>query len=250
MPLLALPLHLLVSVFLGTVLPHDLTCAPAELELAPNTRRSVSRGLVRGIARATSLSRVASHVHVLMCALEADRGSCEQMRAIALLGSPWNVHTNFWLCFLVCTQALLSLASYGLPAASRTACFAVIATSQRHFRERGKLPWPRHCHDRGQPRRARWQSTSPMTDLVLYVLQTLSMFRNSMPRDPDSIMLQSTPHSHLPCAGSGILPVSKWLYYQHPGTPSISRDMTRYISNVLRPALSMATAAAPSNGQA
>ena len=34
------------------------------------------------------LSRVASHVHVLMCALAADRGSCEQMRAIALLGSP------------------------------------------------------------------------------------------------------------------------------------------------------------------
>ena len=117
-------------------------------------------------------------------------------------------------------------------------------------RERGTPPWPRHCHDRGQPRRARWQSTRPMTDLVLYVLQTLSMFRNSMPRDPDSIMLQSTPHSHLPCAGSGILPVSKWLYYQHPGTPSISRDMTRYISNVLHPALSMATAAAPSNGQA
>ena len=119
-------------------------------------------------------------------------------------------------------------------------------TSERE----GKLPWPRHCHDRGQPRRARWQSTSPMTDLVLYVLQTLSMFRNSMPRDPDSIMLQSTLHSHLPYAGSGILHVSKWLYYQHPGTASISHDMTRHISNVLSPALSMATAAAPSNGQA
>ena len=119
MPLLALPLHLLVSVFLGTVLPHDLTCAPAELELAPNTRRSVSRGLVRGIARATSLSRVAPHVHVLMCALEADRGSCEQMRAIALLGSPWNVHTNFWLCFLVFTLLcchLPPMASLQLPA--------------------------------------------------------------------------------------------------------------------------------------
>ena len=118
-------------------------------------------------------------------------------------------------------------------------------------RERGNSRGPSlQCNDRGQPRRARWQSTSPMTDLVLYVLQTLSMFRNSMPRDPDSIMLQSTLHSHLPYAGSGILHVSKWLYYQHPGTASISHDMTRHISNVLSPALSMATAAAPSNGQA
>ena len=91
------------------------------------------------------LSRVASHVHVLMCALAADRGSCEQMRAIALLGSPWNVHTNFWLCFLVCTQALLSLASYGLPATSRTACFVVIAPSQRYFRERGETRVAHHC---------------------------------------------------------------------------------------------------------
>ena len=48
-----------------------------------------------------------------------------------------------------------------------------------------------------------------------------------------------TPSTHI----VSLICHSSRLYYHHPGTPSNSRDMTRYISNALRPALCIAATA-------